>query len=64
MAIGRRSTPHRVDDDGDVDKRAARERRRQELALDDALENTFPASDPVSIEQLTPPGADRNNFDK
>ena len=27
------------------------ERRRQEEALDDALENTFPASDPVSIEQ-------------
>jgi hypothetical protein len=26
-------------------------RRRQEKALDEALKNTFPASDPVSIEQ-------------
>jgi hypothetical protein len=32
-------------DDGDSDKR-----RRQE-ALDEALKNTFPASDPVSLEQ-------------
>ena len=30
---------------------AADKRRRQEKALDEALENTFPASDPVSIEQ-------------
>lgn len=37
--------PHQ--DDGDSDKR-----RRQEEALDDALKNTFPASDPVAIEQL------------
>ena len=35
-------------DDGDSDKR-----RRQEEALDEALENTFPASDPVSVEQPT-----------
>jgi hypothetical protein len=35
--------------------RDERERRkRQEKALDDALENTFPASDPVSIEQPAP----------
>ena len=34
-------------------------RRRQEEALDDALKNTFPASDPVSIEQPAPPAADR-----
>jgi len=33
-------------DNGDSD-----ERRRQEEALDEALENTFPASDPVSVEQ-------------
>ena len=33
-------------DDGDSDKR-----RRQEEALDEALKNTFPASDPVSVEQ-------------
>jgi hypothetical protein len=31
-------------------------RRRQEQALDDALKNTFPASDPVSIAQ--PAGRD------
>jgi hypothetical protein len=28
-----------------------RERMRQEDALDEALKNTFPASDPVSAEQ-------------
>ena len=28
-----------------------RERLRQEEALDEALKNTFPASDPVSVEQ-------------
>lgn len=33
-------------------------RQRQEEALDDALKNTFPASDPVSIEQPAPPEAD------
>jgi hypothetical protein len=33
-------------DNGDSD-----ERKRQEEALDEALENTFPASDPVSVEQ-------------
>ena len=39
--------------------RAARARRQhQEEALDDALKNTFPASDPVSIEQPAPPAAD------
>jgi hypothetical protein len=38
-------------DDGDSDKR-----RRQEEALDEALENTFPASDPVSVEQPTTSG--------
>jgi hypothetical protein len=32
----------------DVD-RAKRARRHQEEVLDDALKNTFPASDPVSI---------------
>ena len=44
-------------DDGDSDKR-----RRQEEALDDALKNTFPASDPVSVEQPTPPAADRDRL--
>jgi hypothetical protein len=42
--------PHQ--DDGASDKR-----RRQEEALDEALENTFPASDPVSVEQPTTTGA-------
>jgi hypothetical protein len=35
--------------------RDKRERRRDEKALDEALKNTFPASDPVSIEQPTLP---------
>jgi hypothetical protein len=30
------------------------------MALDDALENTFPASDPISIEQPVPPAPDRD----
>ena len=46
-------------DDGD-DDRDKRERRHQEEALDEALKNTFPASDPVSFEQPTPPAADRD----
>jgi hypothetical protein len=33
--------------------RDKRERKRDERALDEALKNTFPASDPVSIEQPT-----------
>ncbi len=39
--------PHRDDGDGE---------RRQEEALDEALKNTFPASDPVSVEQPTTSG--------
>jgi len=35
---------------------AERARQHQEEALDDALKNTFPASDPISIEQPIPPG--------
>ena len=45
-------------DDRDRDERERKrqeevghERMRQEEALDDALKNTFPASDPVSVEQ-------------
>ena len=41
--------PHQ--DNGDSDKR-----RRQEEALDEALKNTFPASDPVSVTQPTTSG--------
>jgi nicotinate phosphoribosyltransferase len=37
-----------------------RERTRREDALDEALKDTFPASDPVSIEQPTPPANDRD----
>jgi hypothetical protein len=47
--------PHRDDrarDEG--------EHRHQEDALDEALKDTFPASDPVSVEQPTPPAADRD----
>jgi hypothetical protein len=40
--------------------RNERERRHQENALDEALKDTFPASDPVSVEQPTPPAADRD----
>ena len=51
--------PHQDDDDDD-DDRDKRERKHQEKALDEALKNTFPASDPVSVEQPTPPAADRD----
>jgi hypothetical protein len=44
--------PHQ--DDKDRDKR---ERRHQEKALGEALKNTFPASDPISVEQPVPPTA-------
>ena len=46
--------PHQ--DDSDSDKR-----RRQEDALDEALKNTFPASDPVSVEQPTTSGRARRS---
>ena len=35
----------------DVNNRSIREYWRREKALDEALKNTFPASDPVSVEQ-------------
>jgi hypothetical protein len=35
--------------------RSQQSRRHQEEALDDALKNTFPASDPISMEQPAPP---------
>jgi hypothetical protein len=43
--------------EGDNTVRGKRERRRHEKALDEALENTFPASDPVSAEQSVLPAA-------
>ena len=35
----------------EVERDERERRRRQEEALDEALKNTFPASDPVSVEQ-------------
>jgi hypothetical protein len=49
--------PKRKSDQSEYN-RSRRARRHQEEALDDALKNTFPASDPISIEQPTPPAAD------
>jgi len=46
--------------DQDDSARDKRERAHQENALDEALNDTFPASDPVSIAQPTPPAADRD----
>jgi hypothetical protein len=46
--------PHRDDRD-----RACRARLYQEEALDDALKNTFPASDPVTVGPSTQPPAAR-----
>ena len=51
--------PKRKPPQGDYD-RDERERRHREKMLDDALKNTFPASDPVSIVQPTQPTADRD----
>jgi hypothetical protein len=47
--------PHQAD--GDSDKH-----RRQEETLDEALKNTFPASDPVSVEQPTLPAVDSDRL--
>jgi hypothetical protein len=45
--------------DRDESAREKRKRRHQEEALDEALKDTFPASDPGSVEQPVPPAADR-----
>ena len=47
MGSNRKRKPTKRDDGKVV-------RERQEAALDDALKNTFPASDPVSIAQPVP----------
>jgi hypothetical protein len=47
--------PHR-----DNSARDERERTHQEHALDEALKDTFPASDPVSAEQPVSSAADRD----
>jgi hypothetical protein len=39
---------------------ANRDRGHQGEALDEALMNTFPASDPFSVGQLSPPATDRD----
>jgi hypothetical protein len=56
MTVETKRKPRR--DDRDREKRermhheeVERERMRREEALDEALKNTFPASDPVSVEQ-------------
>jgi hypothetical protein len=51
--------PKRKTHKGDYD-RAKRARQHQEEALDDALKNTFPASDPFSIAQPKPQAADHD----
>ncbi len=51
--------PKRKPHESDI-ARDKRERRRQENELDEAIKDTFPASDPVSIEQPTPPASDRD----
>ena len=47
-AFEMKADPKRKSHYDDLD-RAKRARRHQEEVLDDALKNTFPASDPVSI---------------
>jgi nicotinate phosphoribosyltransferase len=39
----------------DTDREQRERRRRQDEALDEALKDTFPASDPVSAAQPAPP---------
>jgi hypothetical protein len=50
MTANQKRKTHKV-----ANKRDKRERGHEEAALDDALKNTFPASDPVSIVQPAPP---------
>jgi hypothetical protein len=56
--LGMIGVPKSVPPENEI-TREIRERTRQEGALDEALKETFPASDPVSIEQPTPPASDR-----
>ena len=50
MIVEPKQQPHHKD-------RGKRERTSGEKALDEALKNTFPASDPVSVEQPVLPAA-------
>jgi hypothetical protein len=61
-AMEMNADPKRKSHKGDYD-RVGRARRHLEEALDDALKNTFPASDPVSIEQPTSATATRQEKD-
>jgi hypothetical protein len=59
MTPDRKHQPHQRDGD-------AAKRKREDRALDDALKDTFPASDPVSIEQPAhhrPPKRDDTSTD-
>jgi hypothetical protein len=49
------ANPKRKPRQGNRDRAERARRHHQEEALDDALKNTFPASDPVSIVQPAPP---------
>jgi hypothetical protein len=51
----------RKSNQGRHDRAGCVRRQHQEEALDDALKNTFPASDPVSIPQRAPPDTDFNS---
>jgi hypothetical protein len=56
MTLESKRKPRQDDRDREERERMRREeveheRMRQEEALDEALKNTFPASDPVSVEQ-------------
>jgi hypothetical protein len=59
IANPKRKRPHPVNESGDRE----RLEKSQEWALDDALANTFPASDPVSIEQPASRKASRKKTD-
>jgi hypothetical protein len=54
MIIDPKRKPFKGEGDGD-------KRRHREEALDEALKNTFPASDPVSVEQPTTTGRARRS---
>jgi hypothetical protein len=55
MIADAKRKPHQ--DEGD----SGRRRQQEEVALDEALKNTFPASDPVSVEQPTMVGGARRS---
>jgi hypothetical protein len=57
---GSRSDPQDVKDLRDVKELKAREKRQLDQALDEGLEETFPASDPVNVTQPPPSKADHH----